>query len=314
MQVARGRLGRLLLLALCALPFPVEAEAIRVVASFSILGDMTRRVAGDLAEVRTLVGPDGDAHVYQPTPADARAVAEARLVIVNGLGFEGWIDRLVRSSGYRGEIVIASAGVAPLTLEEGHDHDGGAAPRLRGVLKPIATDDPHAWQNLEWGQLYVRNIVAGLSQADPANASTYRSRADAYLRELAELDEWVRRRLAETAKERRRVITSHDAFQYFGRAYDVEFLAPQGVSTESEPSAADVARLVRQIRALGIKALFVENMADSRLVEQIARETGATVGGALYADALSAPSGPAPSYVAMFRHNVSLLAAAMAKN
>lgn len=289
------------------------AAPLKVVASFSILGDMVAQVGGDLVTVRTLVGPDGDAHVYQPTPGDAQAVAGAGLVVVNGLGFEGWLNRLVGAAGYRGRVVTATAGVTAQTMVEDEDEAGITRPG-RKVVTPKRIEDPHAWQDLRNGVIYIRNIAEGLAAADPANAATYRSRAQAYSDELKSLDRWVRDTLEPVPADRRKVITGHDAFGYFANAYGVMFVAPVGISTEAEPTAAGVARLIRQIREEHIKALFVENMTDPRLIEQIGRETGAQPGGTLYADALSGPTGPAATYVAMFRHNATLLAAAMRRN
>ena len=279
-------------LAVAAPPRPWAAGKLNVVTTFTILGDMVGNIAGEHVSLTTLVGPNADAHVYEPTPADARALARADVVVVNGLGFEGWIDRLVAVSGYKGTIVVASEGTAALTVE-------GDRP------------DPHAWQDLANGRLAVANIARALAAADPARADDYRRRAEAYDRELAALDRDIRGRLDAFPAERRKVITSHDAFQYFGRAYGVDFYAPVGLSTESEPSAGEVAALVRQMRAEGIRALFVENITDPRLVEQLAREAGAVVGGRLYSDSLSGPTGPAPSYLDMFRHNVGEIAATL---
>ncbi len=289
------------------------AEPLKVVASFSILGDMVARVGGDMVAVRTLVGPDGDAHVYQPTPGDVQAVAGAGLVVVNGLGFEGWLNRLVGAAGYRGRIVTATAGITPQTMVEDEDEDGVSRPG-RKVVMPQRITDPHAWQDLRNGAIYARNIAEGLATADPTNAQAYRDRARTYIDEIKALDRWTRDTLEAIPADRRKVITGHDAFGYFANAYGVLFVAPVGISTEAEPTAADVARLIRQIRQEHIRALFVENMTDPRLIEQIGRETGIQPGGTLYADALSAASGPAPSYLIMFRHNVALLAAAMQRN
>jgi zinc/manganese transport system substrate-binding protein len=298
--------------ALSALLWIGDAAAqIKVVASFSILGDIVGEIGGDRVRVVTLVGPDSDGHVYQPRPSDAREVAESKLVVVNGLGFEGWIDRLIGAAGYSGPVVVASTGIAPLSLEGG---DHGTSRTGRRTTKPSKVADPHAWQNLANGQTYTRNIAAGLAKADPANAAHYTERAATYIRQLAELDGFVKAELAAIPAAKRRVITSHDAFQYFGQAYGVTFLSPIGVSTESEPSAGDVAKLIRQIKAEGVKALFIENMTDKRLVDQIAREAGGATGGTLYSDALSRRDGPAPTYVRMFRHNVAQLKTGMLRN
>ena len=268
------------------------AGKLNVVTTFTILADMVRNVGGEHVSLTTLVGPDGDAHVYEPTPADARTLARADLVVVNGLGFEGWIDRLIKVSGYRGPVVVASEGIAALTVEENQP-------------------DPHAWQDLANGRLDVANIVRALAAADPAHADDYRRRAEAYDRELAAMDREVKSRLDAFPRDRRKVITSHDAFRYFGRAYGIDFLAPVGLSTESAPSAGEIAALIRQMRDEGIHALFVENITDPRLVGQLAREAGAVIGGRLYSDSLSGPTGPAPTYLDMFRHNVGEIAKAV---
>jgi zinc/manganese transport system substrate-binding protein len=264
---------------------------LRVVASFSILADMLREVAGGVAEVSALVGPDGDAHVYAPTPADAKRLVQADLVLVNGLGFEGWMTRLVRASGYHGNVITASAGIVPRRLD-------GAA-------------DPHAWQSLTNAQIYVENIRAALVQARPAQAHAIDTRAAAYRQRIAALEADAKARFAAIAVEQRRVITTHDAFGYFGAAFGVSFTAPQRWSTEAEPSAADVAHVIRQIKAQGARALFVENMSDRRLIERVSRETGVLVGGTLYADALSPPGTAGDSYLRMMAHNIDSIAGAL---
>lgn len=296
------------LLAAALLRPAVAAEApLPVVASFTILADLVRAVGGERVRVATLVGPDGDAHVYQPTPADAKAVAAARLVVVNGLGFEGWMERLVKASGFAGTLVTASAGVVPRTMEE-EEHEGHGDREEGHHHEGL---DPHAWQDLKNGMTYVRNIAAALAEADPAHAGEYRERAAAYLGRLETLDREVRDRLGALPPERRRLITSHDAFGYFAAAYGLTILAPTGVSTDAEASAAEVAALIRQVRAEKIKAVFVENVTDPRLIERIAAETGAAMGGTLYTDALSGSKGSAPSYLEMFRYNLRTLLKAL---
>ena len=286
------------------------ADKLKVVTTFTILSDMARNVGGEHIALTTLVGPDGDAHVYEPTPADARALAQADLVIVNGLGFEGWIDRLVKASGYKGPLVVASDGISALKVEEDHDHGHSETHAEKSKDQHHGDLDPHAWQDLDNGRLYVANIARALSAADPAHADGYRLRAEAYDGELVALDRNIRSRIDAVPTDRRKVITSHDAFLYFGRAYGIDFHAPVGLSTESEPSAGEVATLVRQMRDEGIRALFVENITDPRLVQQLAREAGAVIGGTLYSDSLSDPTGPAPTYLDMFRHNASEIARA----
>ena len=283
---------RLLFAALLLLP-PLSlsaAEKLKVVASFSILADITRQIAGDEVALRTLVGPDEDAHVYEPTPDDAKALLAADLVIANGLGFEPWLDRLLASGEARGQRIDASRGVVPLTIDE----NGHRIP------------DPHAWQSLANGEIYVRNIAQALMAADPTHADTYAQRRDAYLQRLQALLAKARESLGRLPADKRRVITSHDAFAYLGQAYQLQFRAPQGLSTTDEPSAAEVAALIRQIRNEGVQAVFVENIRDPRLVEQIAAEAGARVGGTLYSDALAA-EGPASTYLGLYEHNLDAL-------
>jgi zinc/manganese transport system substrate-binding protein len=284
------------------------AEPLKVVVSFSILGDLVANVGGDRVELTTLVGLDSDAHVYEPRPADARATAAADLVVVNGLGFEGWLERLIEASGYSGQVVVASTGVDPLTLADGGEEIQPA--HVEGHHDHVGID-PHAWQSIANSELYVRNIRDALCVADASDCAYYQANAGRYLAGLRDLDASIRDAFRAVPKERRKVITTHDAFRYFAEAYEVTFLAPVGVSTDSEASAADVAKLVEQIRAEGVTALFVENVSDPRLIEQIARETGAAPGGELYSDALSEADGPASTYVAMMRHNAEALLSAM---
>jgi zinc/manganese transport system substrate-binding protein len=290
-----------------------QAAPMPVVASFSILGDMTARIGGDRIALRVIAGPDVDSHGFQPRPSDVAALRDARVVVRNGLGFDGWMDRLVRSAGFRGPVATATDGISPRSMAaHAHNHShGGAERRQAHSVGPRTVPDPHAWQDLRRGQAYLRNIATALAAADPAGEAQYRANAEAFAARLATLDDWVRAQVSAVPEPRRVVVTSHDAFGYFGAAYGIRFLAPQGVSTESEPSAAEVARLIRQIRDQRITAVFMENMANPATLRRVATEASVTVGGRLYADALSGPTGPAPSYEAMFRHNVGLLVPAM---
>ena len=274
------------------------ADKIKAVASFSILGDMVREVGGDRVEVTTLVGPDGDAHVYEPTPADARNLATSNILFVNGLGFEGWMDRLEKSSDFQGLVVVASKGVTPRHMME--EEDG----------KQEITD-PHAWQSLANGKIYAANIRDALIAADPAGKATYEANAKKFIDGMTAMEANVKAAVAKMPPERRKIITTHDAFGYFGSAYGMEFIAPEGVSTESEASAQDVAKIITQIKKEHIPAVFLENVTDSRLLDQIASETGAKIGGTLYSDALSAPDGPAGNYLDMFRNNIDTLSTAL---
>jgi zinc/manganese transport system substrate-binding protein len=269
---------------------------LKVLATFSILGDFVRNVGGDRVEVATLVGPNSDAHVYAPAPADAKKVADAKVVVTNGLGYEGWMGRLLKASGTKAPVVVATKGVKERKAQDGHGH-GGA--------------DPHAWQSVANVKAYVNNIRDALIAADPAGKSAYEANAAAYLGKLDALDQEVRAAVAAIPADRRRIITSHDAFGYFQQAYGIEFIAPQGVSTEAEPSARDVARIITQVKKQKTPAVFLENVADPRLMERIAQETGARVGGKLYSDALTGEKGDAPTYIELMRHNVKQLAAAL---
>ena len=285
------------LLAALALLLPLSLHAAdkpQVVTSFSILADLTQAIGGKHIELVNLVGADEDAHVFEPSPEHAKALLKADLIIANGLGFEPWLERLLDSSEARGTRIDASAGVLPLLLTE-HGHS-------------IA--DPHAWQSLSNAEIYVRNIAKALSQLDPSNSADYTARRDAYLVRLQVLREQANRQLNSLPASQRKVVTSHDAFGYFGQAWQLQFIAPQGLSTSDEPSVAEVARLIRQLRSEGVRAVFVENIRDPRLIKQIADEAGATVGGTLYSDALAA-SGPASTYLGMFQHNLDTLLAAL---
>ncbi len=301
-------------------------EKLPVVASFSILGDLVRQVGGDRVAVTTLVGPGGDAHVYEPTPADAKRVAAAKLVLVNGLGFEGWLDRLAKASGTKAPVVVATTGITPLAApddddDDDHGHAHGKDAHGKGAHKDSHKDahaghdhgglDPHAWQSIQNAKVYVANIRDALTAADPAGREAYAANAAAYSAKLDALDAEVKAAMAAIPAERRRIITSHDAFAYFGNAYGLTLIAPQGVSTESEASAKDVARIIRQIKADKIPAVFMENISDPRLVTRIAKETGARIGGALYSDALSDDKGPASTYIDMMRSNVRTLSSAL---
>ncbi|MGJ0392347.1 MAG: metal ABC transporter solute-binding protein, Zn/Mn family [Methylocystis sp.] len=275
-----------------AAPVLAEASKLPVVASFSIIGDLVKQVGGERLSVTTLVGPDGDAHVYQPTPADGRKIAQARLIFVNGLGFEGWLERLITASKGKGAIITLGKGVAARPGEEG--------------------TDPHAWQDVANAKIYVGEIRDALIVADPAGAEAYEANAAAYLAKLDALDAEIVETLDAIPKERRRVVSTHDAFGYFSARYGVAFIAPQGVSTEAEASARDIARIIDSVKQNKVGAVFLENISDQRLAKRIAAETAARVGGTLYSDALSGPKEDGANYIDMMRHNVRELAKALA--
>jgi len=282
----------LLLFAFLLFVSPLHAaERLNVVASFSILGDFVRTIGGNKVNLTTLVGPDSDVHVYTPAPGDAKRIAEAKLVIVNGLGLEGWLPRLVQSAGAKAQVITASTGIAPLKL-------GSAA-------------DPHAWQSVPNAKIYVTGIANALAVADPEDAEFFGTQAKTYLEKLEALDHEVRDAVSKIPGERRKVISTHDAFGYFAAEYGIQFVAPLGVSTESEPSARDIASIIGQIKAQKIPAVFLENISDDRLIRRIAAETGAKVGGTLISDGLTGEKGPAPTYIDMVRHNIKALTNAL---
>jgi zinc/manganese transport system substrate-binding protein len=277
---------------------------LKVVASFTVIADLARNVGGDRVDITTIVGPDGDAHVYEPSPTDAVAMAKADVVLVNGLHFEGFLQRLVEASATNAAIVELTRGVTPINFkpefaEADDDHaDAGDAAHDHGAI------DPHAFQSIPNAEAYVRNIAEAFCAADTEGCVGYQTNAAAYTKKLQALDSEVRAAIASIPAEKRVVITSHDAFGYFEHEYGLSFLAPQGISTDAEPSAADVAKLVEQVKHDRAAAIFVENITNPRLIEQIASETGIKVGGTLYSDALSGADGPAATYIDMMENNV----------
>jgi zinc/manganese transport system substrate-binding protein len=291
----RLRLWLIFLVLVSAAPLRAQdrlQQRLNVVASFSILGDFVRNVGGERVSVTTLVGADGDVHVYTPAPADAKKIAEAKLLVINGFGLEGWLPRLLQAAGSKAPIIIATKGIAPLKL--GSDAD------------------PHAWQSVANAKIYVANIRDALVAADPADTEIFRANAENYLGKLDALDREVRQAIARIPQGRRKVISTHDAFGYFAAGYGIDFIAPLGVSTESEASARDIARIINQIRNSGIPAVFLENISDPRLMRRISAETGARVGGTLYSDSLTDEKGDAPTYIDMVRHNIKALTSALA--
>ncbi|WP_144630918.1 metal ABC transporter substrate-binding protein [Bordetella genomosp. 13] len=326
-------------LAAALLAAPAHAKELKVVATFSIIGDFARQVGGDRIALATLVPAGGDAHVYEPRPADAAAVGRADVVLANGLHFEGFLQRLIDASGSKARVATLTEGVQVLRNVEdhgqkdgeeghgghadadghdhgdgqGHDHDHGHEGSHDHDHGHAAghhhhgPDDPHAWQSAANAQVYVQNIADAFCQADQDGCAAYRANAQAYTRQLQALDAELKAEVARIPADRRTIITSHDAFGYYAQAYGFTFRAPQGISTDSEASAADVAALVRQIREQKASALFTENVSNPRLIRQIADETGVRQGGVLYSDALSRTGGPAATYVDMMRHNTATI-------
>jgi len=263
----------------------VSAKTLNVMTSFSILGDITQQVGGTHVKVTSLVGPDGDPHTFEPTPQDSAALSKADVVVVNGLELEGWLDRLIKASGFHGTLIVASEGVKTHTMDE----DG------KSVV------DPHAWNSAANGAIYAKNIMDGLIKSDPEDKAALTASGERYIAQLNQLDGWAKKRFSDIPAEKRIVLSSHDAFGYFSNQYHVRFLAPQGLSSESEASAADVAALIEQIKAQHVHTWFMENQLDPRLVKQIANATGAKAGGELYPESLTQA----------FQHNVNVIADSM---
>jgi len=288
------------------------APAGSAVASFSILADIVREIAGPRMAVTSLAPVGADMHKFQPRPSDVRTVTQAKVFVINGLGLEGWAERLAEASSFRGRAVVATRGLAALPAAHDHAHGHSHGAKTAGTHPHgQSTFDPHAWQDVANMRVYVANIRDGLLAADAAGAAVYNARAEALLRSLDTLDAEIRAMLAPIPRATRRVVTTHEAFTYYGDAYGVDFLAPVGLSGDQEPSPREFAALIAQIRRERIRALFVEQGASSRLLEQISRETGVRIGGTLYADTLSPAGGPAASYAAMMRHNTTLLVEAL---
>ncbi len=287
-----------------------SADQLKVVASFSIIGDFAQNVGGDRIELTTLVGPDGDAHVYEPSPADAVSISKADVVLVNGLSFEGFLKRLFEASSAKASVIELTNGIKPLKMEE--DPNGHSEADRYG--DDNGKLDPHAFQSVSNAKIYVKNIANAFCAADAVGCNTYKANAEAYSAKLDIKDDAIKMEVASIPKEKRTIITLHDAFGYFEHAYGLTFLAPEGISTEAEASAADVASLIKQVRENKASAIFVENITNPRLVEQIASETNIKIGGTLYSDALSPADGPAATYIDMMDNNISTIKASISSN
>ncbi|WP_394754903.1 metal ABC transporter solute-binding protein, Zn/Mn family [Rhodoferax sp.] len=279
----------------------MATEPISVVASFSILGDLVQVVGGERVKVTTLVGPNADAHTFEPKPAHAKAILQSRLFVINGLNFEPWAKKLAQSASYQGQTLVASQGIKVRRL-----------PLERS--RTLAETDPHGWQDPSNVVIYIKNIAQSLASLDPAGAVHYQKNSEVYIQELQALDQFTNKQIAPLSVKQRQVITSHDAFAYFAARYQIRFWAPQGINADIEPSAKEVAQLIRQIKRDQIKAVFLENMSNPKLLAQIAQDTGVTLGAKLYVDALSGPNEPGSTYLKMMRHNVAQLVAGMQRN
>lgn len=306
----------ILLLTLASLPALAGERPLRVVATFSILADLVKEVGGDRITVTSLVGAEEDAHTYKPSPGASKILSSADLVFENGLGFEGWISRLVSASGFKGSVIVASEGVTPRQVggkTTAHNHDK-ASHRHRSHAHDGNGTDPHAWQSIKNVRIYVRNIADALTSARPEDEKIFKANAEKFDTELQDLDTWARVEVDKLPQNQRKVITSHDAFGYFADAYGINFLSPQGISTDIEPTATQVAKLIEQMKAEKIKTVFFENNANKRLASMLAKDTGAALGAPIYSDALSSPQGPASNYIDLFRHNTTQFLNAMVLN
>jgi len=283
------------------------AERVTVVATFSVIADMLANVGGDHINIKTIVGAGGDCELYQPTAADVATIASARAVFLNDLNeeFEPWLDPLLKQALFKGMKVVVSRGVRTMTAEEEHPVSGRQLP---------AAIDQHAWLDPRNGIIYGRNIAEALIRLDPAGTADYRARAASYTQQLQATDDWACREIASVPAAKRRALASHDSLQYIASAYGITLLAVNGWTNRSEPSAAELAKLARQIRAERVKALFLDSITDPRAMQRIADETGAVIGGTLYGDSLSPAPGEADSYLKMLRHDVSILKAGMLGN
>jgi len=282
--------------------FSSRPDKIKVISTFSILGDFIHQVGGDRVEVLNIVGPDSDAHIFRPTPRTAQQIVQADMVFMNGLGFEGWIERQIEACGFKGPVVIATKGILPSIIVSSKKDKKSHIP------------DPHAWHSIRNAKQYIKNILESLIQFDPKHKIEYQKRAKVYLLELQYLDEWAKIQFEKIPVAQRKVLTAHDAFQYLAKDYNIKFLAPIGISTESEASAQGVAQLIQQIKNESIKAVFIETTTNTKLIEQIADEAKVKIGGTLFSDALSKPESLGPTYLKMMHYNISLLIKGMATN
>ncbi|WP_074380949.1 metal ABC transporter solute-binding protein, Zn/Mn family [Bartonella doshiae] len=298
-------LGTLLLLLLSS--FSASAHnKIRVVASFSILADLVKNVGGDSISISTFVGPNASIHIYEPTPRDVQALKNAHIIFINGLHLEGFIDRLITASGTKALLVEVSANIPPLNIQH-QKHSAQEHNHYSDI-------DPHAWQTIPNVEIYVKNIATAFCKIDQQSCVKYNRNSSAYIQKLKIAQETLKTKIATIPKDKRVIITSHDAFSYFAKEYGFTMLAPQSASTETEATAADVAKLIKQIKTNKAAALFVENISNPRLIKQISRETGLKIGGTLYSDALSNENGPAATYLDMMEHNIKTIIDAITKH
>ena len=285
----------ILILGLWSMGLPAKDKLV-VVSTASIFSDMAENIAGDIVEVQTIVPIGDDPHLYEPTPGDARKVADADLILKNGLTFEGWLNELIENSGTKGKIVTITEGITPITSE-----------------KYKNSTDPHAWMDARYGLTYIENIKKALSELDPDNSDIFEFNYKLYKQQLEDLDNYIRTEIQKIPESQRILITSHDAFQYYGRRYGIELESILGTSTDADAQTSDIIRLNKIIKSSGVPAVFIESTVNPKLLEQLAKDNKITVGGKLYADSLGDKNSPAPTYIDMLRHNTNTIVAALSK-
>lgn len=299
-------LRKLLFLLLCVSTFAV-AEPLQVTASFSILADVAREIGGERVNVNEIVRSNQDMHVYRITPQDLRLVRSSKLVLLNGQGFEP--AEFVRSiQAAKVPFVEATQNIHLMDNHDEHEHEHEHEHKHNDKHEHSHGDkDPHVWQDPVLMQKYAENIANALISVDSASSDYYKKRLANYQKQLKELDDWATKEISVIPVAKRKVLTAHDAFGYLGERYQIRFIAPQGVSEDSEPSAKQIANIIRQVKQENIRAVFMENISNPRLMRQLSRETGVDISGKLYSDALP-ESG---SYIKMMQHNISELVKAM---
>lgn len=276
---------------------PAFLGAQNILTTTSVLRDMAQHIAPDHCRVETIVPRGMDPHIYEPTPSDIDLVLASDLIFMNGLRLEGWLDKIISNAGRHGKKVIVTEGITPITS-----------------LEYESAPDPHAWMDLSLGLTYLKNMRKALVELMPRHADEIQQKYDTYIREMRDVHEWTREQIQSIPAENRVLITSHDAFQYFGRAYGMELHAALGLSTDADVKTGDVLNITRLLESSAIPAIFIESTINPKLLEQIASDYNVVIGGELYADALSSQNGPAGTYLDLFRHNVNTITQALTRS
>ncbi len=273
-----------------------ETRPLKIVATATIMADMTKNIVGDQSVVHCIVPAGADPHVYDPTPADAKLIADADLIIQNGLTFEGWLSELISNSGTKAKVI---------TLTEGVD--------VIGSLDYTNSNDPHAWMNAANALVYIKNIKDALVEINPKNEEVYNFNYGVYKQQIEQLDNYILKEIQKIPENRRILITSHDAFQYYGKKYGIRLEAIQGTSTEAEAQTSDIIRLTKTIKENNIPAVFIESTINPKLLKGLAKENDIVVGGELFADSLGDEESEAATYLDMLRYNTDVIVAALSR-